>query len=310
MGDEGRQNARQIVLQTRLAKLLQKYLNFAVVAVEARKLGLTVPATRFEEERAKSAAEYLLRGGAGARALRNMKAPESFYEHNLTNALLWQAYAEKVVRPTLKVSEEEIRERMERQDRLVLDAVQTNEFKRALIYDLWRQAKGGVFGWGKRDFAQIAEQWSDCPTCDTGGVFMDVNEHPQHIHTGDVRREMEAAYRQLQVGEVSEVVETPYSWHVLKLLARHSATEDEEESVELAHIMLEKRPVPPVMTADEARHRVENVKLRLAMTEKFSQLIKTAKINCMVPLFDEGSKSRKRKRSVPQTIKQTIKKEK
>ena len=72
------------------------------------------------------------------------------------------------------------------------------------------------------------------------------------LHRGDLRPEMEQAYDRLKPGEMSDVVETPYSWHIIKLLARHPKTEDEDASVEIAHIMLEKVPLLPELTAEQA----------------------------------------------------------
>ena len=118
----------------------------------------------------------------------------------------------------------------------------------------------------------------------------DVNDQPQRLHLGDLRPEMERAYERLKPGEMSDVVETPYSWHIIKLLARHPKTEDEEASVEIAHIMLEKVPLLPELTEEQARHKIENKKVREAMAVKFLELLKTTKIDCLVPLQGDSTK--------------------
>lgn len=286
MDEAAVRNARKVVFNSRLSKLLRNYIRYAVFAVEARKHGISVPESAFAEQRERMKQELAKKGAAGRRQLARITAPESLYEHNLTNALLWQAYAEKVVRPALTVTAEEIKARVEKQHADNEANAATNAFKMALVADLRKSLKSDPSA-----FAALAEKWSDCPSSDTGGVLTDVNEQPQRLHGGDLRPEMERAYEKLRPGEISDVVETPYSWHIIKLLARHPKTEEEDASVEIAHIMLEKVPLLPELTEEQARHKIENKKLREAMAVKFLELLKATKIDCLVPLQDDSTKS-------------------
>ena len=285
MDEAAVKNARKVVFNTRLSKLLRNYIKHAVFAVEARKHGISVPESAFVEQRERMKQELAKKGAAGRRQLARITAPESLYEHNLTNALLWQAYAEKVVRPTLTITAEEIAARVEKQHADNVANAATNAFKRALAVDLRKRLKSDPSA-----FAALAEKWSDCPSSDLGGILSDVNDQPQHLHSGDLRPEMERAYERLKPGEISDVVETPYSWHIIKLLARHPKTEDEEASVEIAHIMLEKVPLLPELTEEQARHKIENKKIREVMAVKFLELLETTKIDCLVPLKDDSTK--------------------
>ena len=290
MDEAAVRNARKVAFNSRLSKLLRNYIKYAVFAVEARKNGISVPESAFVEQRDRMRQELDKKGAAGRRQLARITAPESLYEHNLTNALLWQAYAENVVRPTLVVTDEEIAERVEKQHADNVAIAATNAFKRALVADFSRRMKSDP-----SLFAALAEKWSDCPSSDMGGVLTDVNDQPQHLHRGDLRPEMEQAYERLEPGEMSDVVETPYSWHIIKLLARHPKTEEEDASVEIAHIMLEKVPLRPELTEEQARQKMVNKKLREAMAVKFLELLKTTKIDCLVPLQDDSKKSNVRK---------------
>ena len=89
-------------------------------------------------------------------------------------------------------------------------------------------------------------------------------------------------------------METPYSWHILKLMKRNPETEGEEESVELAHVMVEKELIVPSITEEQARKRILNKKLRIELKRLFPTLFEEAKINCKIPLFDGSSKRGKR----------------
>ena len=82
------------------------------------------------------------------------------------------------------------------------------------------------------------------------------------------------------------MIETPYSWHILKLLKRNEETEDEEASVEVAHIMMEKVIMGPMLTEDDARRRLMNAKVRIAMNDRLVDLLDTTKITCPIPIFD------------------------
>ena len=290
MDETAVRDARKVVFNSRLSKLLRNYIRYAVFAVEARKHGISVPESAFVEQRERMKQELVKKGAAGRRQLARITAPESLYEHNLTNALLWQAYAEKVVRPSLTITAEEVAERISKQHADNVANAATNAFKRALAADLRKRLKSDPSA-----FAALAEKWSDCPSSDLGGVLTDVNDQPQRLHLGDLRPEMERAYERLKPGEMSDVVETPYSWHIIKLLARHPKTEDEEASVEIAHIMLEKVPLLPELTEEQARHKIENKKVREAMAVKFLELLKTTKIDCLVPLQGNSSETGGRK---------------
>ena len=303
MGREGYEAAKQIVFQTKLKKLLERYIQFAVMAVEARRLGIKIDPAEFEKKREESRRYYSKKGKSGEKFLSFIGAnvKESFYEHNLTNALLWRAYADQVVRPTFTNTAEEISQCVAQQHQANVDAVATNDFKRKFIHEIHHKVKGGLLGFGKMDFSEAARRWSECPSSDNGGLLTDQDEKPQKIVAGDVREEMEAAYRKLQPGEISDVVETPFSWHIIKLLARHPATETDSESVEMAHIMLEKALLIPELTADQASQKISDAKVKVEMKNRFVDLFKTTKIDCLVELVDKrkgGKRKGPRKRII------------
>ena len=302
MMDEGSAALRNMVIQKEVSKNVRSFLRYALIAKEARRLGITNNFAKIAKVREEWFEQYRNSGAAGAAKLKAAVQPDSFFEHALTNSVLWQSYADEVVLPKLEITDEEVSQRIKLQEKKIADAVATNSYKRAEIYKILKSVKYAPEA-DRISFSKAAEQWTEDYNGDIGGVFADDNDQPRDLVSGDVIKQVEDAYSKLQPGEISDVVETPYSWHVVKLLNRNFDEDGVEESANVAHIMLEKVPLPPVLTEEQVRHKLSNAKLRLAMEEKYLELLKSEKINCMLPLFDKEDRSVKR-------LRKQIKKEK
>ena len=50
--------------------------------------------------------------------------------------------------------------------------------------------------------------------------------------------------------------------------------------------MLEKVIMGPILTEDDARRRLMNAKVRIAMNDRLVDLLDTTKITCPIPIFD------------------------
>ncbi len=95
--------------------------------------------------------------------------------------------------------------------------------KRALADDLLKRARAG------EDFAKLAKQYSDDPgSKDSGGEYK--------FGRGEMMPEFEKAAFALKTNEVSEVVTTPYGYHVIKLSERFpgKSTEFAQVSAKIA----------------------------------------------------------------------------
>jgi hypothetical protein len=283
MRDEGMEIARKIAYKSRLSKLVGDYIRYGVIAAEARRLGLQVKEEEFIEQRKAAREAYARMGDVGGKLTKLLDAPESFFEHNLTNALLWRAYKTKIVEPTIEISSEEIHELIQIRHRQNNDIMATNMFKVAQIRGILKKVRGGM------DFGDAAETWSEDDYADSRGVITedDDDEVPKRLGDGDLPDELEAACAKLSVGEISEVIETPYAWHIIKLLKRNPEKDDNEATVELAQIMLEKEMLEPEINEAQAEAKIRLLKVNTQLNLKFVELLRTIKVDCQIPLSEK-----------------------
>lgn len=289
---EGNAALRSIMFQSRVRKLLKEYIEYTLVAAEARREGVTVAPEKFAEYRARARAEWGKRGELGKVMLNLINSGESFYEHNLTNALYSQAYQKQVLLPMTETNEAEIRQMMGIVHSNNTAVVETNLYKRALAADILGKLRGGM------DFGDAAEQWSDGESSATRGVMMDgTDEHPARFAEGELPKAVEDALANLKEGEMSGIVETPDAWRIVQLLKRNgSAEQDGEVSVEIAEILLEKDMLQPELSPEQARERIKEIKMKAVTKMKFHELLAKAKVECKIPLWEPSDPSKKRMR--------------
>lgn len=286
MEESGNEAVKKIAFQSMFRKLLRDYIEHGVFAVEARRLGITVKEEEFQKYRQIARDKYAEMGDVGKALTKLMDSGESFYEHNLTNALYWKAYRTKEIEPKIELPDDDVRRFMGMQHEKNLNVLATNNFKRVLIGDILAKVKGGM------DFGDAAEKWSDDDSADTRGVMMDDHgEVTLKFTKDDLDEKIAAQCWQMKVGELSGVIETPYAWHIVKVLKRNPATDDDEETIEFAQIKLEKEFLEPEFSEGEARDKAKTLILRSAMRAKFAELLKRTHIDSKIPLSD-GDKGR------------------
>ena len=288
---EGNSAMRKIARQEILRKLLKEYLEHAVFAVEAKRIGITVKPEEFEKYRALAREGYAQMGETGKALLSLMESGESFYEHNLTNALYWQAYKTQELLPMCGTDDAEIAKMIRIRHSANVGSTATNLYKKALIVEIQDKLKGGM------EFGEAAEKWSDCESSLTRGVMMDaLNEHPERFDKGELPEAVEAALRGLKEGETSGIIETPAAWHIVRLLKRNVSKDDEDPTVEIAQIMLEKEMLEPEFSTAQARKYIETIKMKAVLKATFYDLLKKVKIDSKIPLWDAADSRGRRRR--------------
>ena len=81
---------------------------------------------------------------------------------------------------------------------------ETVEKKRKTALDILKLAREGI------DFAELAKQYSECPSKDRGGYLGEFKKNAM------VKPFAEKAF-QMKAGEISEPVRTQYGWHIIKV---------------------------------------------------------------------------------------------
>jgi len=81
---------------------------------------------------------------------------------------------------------------------------ETVEKKRKAALDIFKLAREGI------DFAELAKQYSECPSKDRGGYLGEFKKNAM------VKPFAEKAF-QMKAGEISEPVRTQYGWHIIRV---------------------------------------------------------------------------------------------
>ncbi|MBI3273065.1 MAG: peptidylprolyl isomerase [Planctomycetes bacterium] len=127
----------------------------------------------------------------------------------------------------------------------------------ALVQGLRSKLQAGA------SFSELAAQFSDCPSGANGGKL-------GAFVRGNMVPEFEAAAFALKVGEISDVVETPFGYHLIRRL-------DPPKAVQVSHILVTYKgatdaPNSVTRSREEARARAEELARRLQCGEDFAGL--------------------------------------
>lgn len=184
------------------------------------------------------------------------KKPELRLQMMLQHArVVAQQYAKDKLQDKMKATDEEITAYIAKHPEL-----DTDTKNRAKAEEVLKRARSG------EDFAKLAQEFSTDGSKDKGGDL-------GWFGHGDMIPEFEQAAYALKPGEISDVVQSKFGFHIIKLDERKTETKDgkTEEKIHARHILISDgagNPFgPPQSPRDKARSEVEREKAKKVLDE-------------------------------------------
>jgi len=269
---------RDSILLRRIMRLAENYIVKTLFAQEARRHNLSLAPQEVEAKREAVFAEVRKRRNPEPH-LQEYTRPGSYFAYDLTNSLLFAKLKQEVIRPSLAVTDQDILGAILKRVEKNGEILRANAGLRPKIEGLLAKIKAG------ESFADIAFAESDCDTSYDGGEWGTFKYE-------DLRPELMDAAFAMEEGELSDVVETPFSFHIIKLLKKNRGIQPAGRkkpapavSVKIAHIMLEKkRPLPP-HTPETARREIMETRESEAVEAMKERLLEAARIETPLPLY-------------------------
>src|SRR5215208_1291140 len=173
--------------------------------------------------------------------------------------VLAQKYAVDKLQEKMKPTDEEIAAYLTSHPEL-----DTDKKNRAKAEEVLKRARGG------EDFGKLAQEFSTDGSKDKGGDL-------GWFGHGDMVPEFEQAAYALKPGEISDVVQSKFGFHIIKLEEKKNETKDgkPEEKVHARHILISdagSNPFgPPQSSHDKAKAAVEQEKAKKILDEIVSR---------------------------------------
>lgn len=184
------------------------------------------------------------------------KKPEVRLQMMLQHArVLAQKYAVDKLQEKMKATDEEVNAYLTSHPEL-----DTDKKNRATAEEVLKRARAG------EDFGKLAQEFSTDGSKDKGGDL-------GWFGKGDMVAEFEQAAFALKPGEISDVVQSKFGFHIIKLEERKNETKDgkTEEKVHARHILISDAGAnpfgPPQNSRDRARTAVEQEKAKKVLDE-------------------------------------------
>jgi parvulin-like peptidyl-prolyl isomerase len=173
--------------------------------------------------------------------------------------VLAQKYAVDSLQAKMKATDEEINAYLASHPELDVD-----QKKRAEAEEVLKRARAG------EDFAKLAKEFSTDGSKDKGGDL-------GWFGHGDMVPEFEQAAYALKPGQISDIVQTKYGFHIIKLEERKTETKDgkTDEKLHARHILISDANAnpfaPPQTSREKARAAVEQEKAKKVLDDIVSR---------------------------------------
>lgn len=259
-----------------LTKLLKGYVMTSLVAHEARKENLQIS----EKEIAVDLDSFRKR----------TRKLFTFQYQWATNLVYQRAYIDKHIRPNISVTDDEIKTLIKWRHDSNLSVPKTNALYRAQIENLRKQIADGTL-----EFAEAAEKYSDCTECCSNNGDCG----PWEEDLDDLDPALKAYCFSAPTNVLSGVIEGNEAFHVVKVVSRYVPTKKAREedgevsSVEVKHLQIDKWLLDPEFTKETAIEFISRKKVAFELSKVQDELLKSAKIESVLPLYDTRKKKPK-----------------
>ena len=199
---------------------INSFLREAILAREARKQGLSVSDEELDAALKKATAKSA-RKRHGAEIVPKLLDKKGYFARNQRNYLLTRKYREMVLEPGITASSNELAAAIVARRQEISDAIETNRLKRVEIEGFLKEIKAG-----KRDFGETAYEFSDCGSCMDNGDWGEFE-----ADNCSLLQPLKDFIFAPSKAEMSEIIETPYSYHIVKILQRFYDKDEDTDTV-------------------------------------------------------------------------------